>query len=600
MKCYSYVRFSSAAQAAGKSLERQVETARKFAQEMNWEMDESLCMHDLGLSGFHAVHKEKGELGVFLQAIKENKIPVPSALIVENLDRLSRESVPDALIEFLNILRAGITIVTLMDKQIYDQSSIKGTPYQLFGSIMIMARAHEESDTKGKRRTDTWNRAKKEARDGKKIKARNVAWLKLDEKNNKFIEISEHVDSIRRIYDLYIQGHGVETICKILNQEKRKTFHKITKSWANTTVNRLLTTRAVLGEIQFMKTSAIEHGKRKMIEDGKVIKDYYPAIIDEDTFYEAQAIRKSKGGQFGKIGQMKNIFSLKARCGYCGGSMSYGTRGRKRFQYLYCNNAKKGICNINQMFSFRYDHLEEAFLNCCKRLELRDIVNDKQSIIQANIKNLKVQINTINSKIQESEENVKKLKIALTSGSEATIEFFTESINEEFSKQKELKNTHTELQAELLAQENLQGCAEVNLETLKTVIQQMNSTDEGTRLDTRRKLQKAIRLLIDEIKIYPVGKQYKTLMEDPIFSERYEMEKIGKANFSRMFSKFKEVEVLFNGGGSLRLVHDYQTEGMKLFFETDKKGILTKETIEELKKNPNVTEAMIEVLKGKI
>lgn len=111
MKCYSYVRFSSKAQASGKSLERQFEYARKFAREKGWELDESMSMADLGLSAFHGAHKDKA-LGTFLQAVQEGKIETPSALLVESLDRLSRQRVRDALTQFMDIINAGITVVS--------------------------------------------------------------------------------------------------------------------------------------------------------------------------------------------------------------------------------------------------------------------------------------------------------------------------------------------------------------------------------------------------------------------------------------------------------------------------------------------------------
>ena len=124
MKCFSYIRFSTPEQAKGRSRERQLEAARKFADEMRWELDESLSMFDPAMSGFHRENISKGELGVFLAAVKAGEIETPCALLVENLDRLSRDKIPNALTQFLGIIEAGISIVTLMDKQVYNSESI--------------------------------------------------------------------------------------------------------------------------------------------------------------------------------------------------------------------------------------------------------------------------------------------------------------------------------------------------------------------------------------------------------------------------------------------------------------------------------------------
>ena len=55
--------------------------------ESGLEINEELVMTDRGLSAFHAEHKSKGALGVFLKLVEEDKIKPGSVLIVESLDR---------------------------------------------------------------------------------------------------------------------------------------------------------------------------------------------------------------------------------------------------------------------------------------------------------------------------------------------------------------------------------------------------------------------------------------------------------------------------------------------------------------------------------
>ena len=114
-KCYSYIRFSTSEQLKGSSLKRQLGLAREYAHTNKLELDESLTLHDLGISAYKGKHRTEGALGEFLSLVNSKKIPKGSILIVESLDRLSREQVLDALNLFLNIIREGIKIVTLMD-----------------------------------------------------------------------------------------------------------------------------------------------------------------------------------------------------------------------------------------------------------------------------------------------------------------------------------------------------------------------------------------------------------------------------------------------------------------------------------------------------
>lgn len=48
----SYIRFSTAKQAGGTSLARQTLLARNWCARRGWTLNESLTLHDLGISGF--------------------------------------------------------------------------------------------------------------------------------------------------------------------------------------------------------------------------------------------------------------------------------------------------------------------------------------------------------------------------------------------------------------------------------------------------------------------------------------------------------------------------------------------------------------------
>ncbi len=101
---YSYIRFSTAEQAKGDSLRRQIELRENYLAGKNLQLDETLTMRDPGVSAFKGVNADEGALGSFLQAIDEGRVPHGSFLLVESLDRLSRASVDVALQLFLRII----------------------------------------------------------------------------------------------------------------------------------------------------------------------------------------------------------------------------------------------------------------------------------------------------------------------------------------------------------------------------------------------------------------------------------------------------------------------------------------------------------------
>ncbi|MDF5541053.1 recombinase family protein [Vibrio parahaemolyticus] len=108
-KVYSYMRFSRPEQAKGTSIERQSNFAEQYALEHGLELDKSLTMMDKGLSAFHGVHKTKGAFGQFLAAVTAGKVPSGSVLVVESLDRLSREDPLIAQAALTDLILSGIS-----------------------------------------------------------------------------------------------------------------------------------------------------------------------------------------------------------------------------------------------------------------------------------------------------------------------------------------------------------------------------------------------------------------------------------------------------------------------------------------------------------
>ncbi|WP_201268787.1 recombinase family protein [Sinorhizobium meliloti] len=96
-KAYSYVRFSTPEQMKGDSFRRQIEAAERYAATRGLEMDTKFAFHDLGVSAWQGRNKTDGMLGEFLSYVREGDIARGSYLLVENLDRVSRENALDAL-----------------------------------------------------------------------------------------------------------------------------------------------------------------------------------------------------------------------------------------------------------------------------------------------------------------------------------------------------------------------------------------------------------------------------------------------------------------------------------------------------------------------
>lgn len=116
-------------------------------------LTDNFKLQDKGISAFRSANLDPtSALGQLLTQVEAGNIPRGTVLIVENLDRLSRDKVRKALTLFLNLIDKGIEIVALSDNERrYNAASVDANSMDLVGSIMVMSRAHEESMIKSHR-----------------------------------------------------------------------------------------------------------------------------------------------------------------------------------------------------------------------------------------------------------------------------------------------------------------------------------------------------------------------------------------------------------------------------------------------------------------
>ncbi|HDZ2871267.1 TPA: recombinase family protein, partial [Klebsiella pneumoniae] len=150
-KAISYIRFSSRIQASGDSTKRQNKYINEWLKNNpDYQLDESLRFQDLGISGYSGANAKSGAFGEFLAAVESGVIEAGSVLLVESLDRVSRQDIDTARERLRKILLAGVDVVTLADNSWYKKESLND-PLSLIKAVLIMQRANEESATKSKR-----------------------------------------------------------------------------------------------------------------------------------------------------------------------------------------------------------------------------------------------------------------------------------------------------------------------------------------------------------------------------------------------------------------------------------------------------------------
>lgn len=349
-QAYSYIRFSTEKQIKGDSLDRQDKLAIAYALKHNLTLDKR-SYRDLGISAFKGKNAIEGELGTFLKAVDQGIVTSGSYLLIENIDRLSRDVVTEALVLFMSIINKGIILVTVDKGDIFSKETLNGDWTKLIIAIAEMARSNAEST----RKSDMVKSGIATTRAERKPNRNCPSWLQVNEAGTGYIQVSHHVKTVRKIFELSAEGNGVWLIFKYLEKHNIPQLGEASLGWVIPAVARLLHNQAVIGRLVSRANDT-------------VIEDYYPAIIDKNVFFAVQekmTDRSSKGA--GRKGDhIANLFSGLAICGECGGKMRYVKRTVKNaegnnYAYLHCNAAfYKKECSAVPL---NYEPIERELLN---------------------------------------------------------------------------------------------------------------------------------------------------------------------------------------------------------------------------------------------
>ena len=340
-KAYSYIRFSTPEQAKGDSLRRQLEGARQYCAEHGLELDDSL--RDLGRSAYRGGHtNKKNALGRFLKLVEEGQVPRGSYLIVESLDRLSREEVIDAAMRLLALIDAGITVVTLSDRQAYSRGNVRDNWTLLLLSLSVMARAHEESKIKSERVGKAWAQKRVLAQEtGQAMSSICPGWIRLvgGPRRGRYELIPERAAIVKRIFEDAVAGLGRRSIARSLNEEGVPTWGVGKKKggiWHDSYVQKVLRNPAAYGIFEPLSKRAGGDGTSNIRLDG-----YYPPAIDEDLFFAAQAATTSRVEREGRpAAGHRNLLRGLAKCGGCGANLIIIDKGqRSSGPKLICSRA---------------------------------------------------------------------------------------------------------------------------------------------------------------------------------------------------------------------------------------------------------------------
>ncbi len=498
-KAYSYVRMSTDPQLRGDSLRRQREASKKYAEAHGLELIEDFALHDIGVSAFKGKNIASGSFGRFLTAVRDGEIGKGSYLLVEFMDRMSRQAPAKALQPFLEIINSGIVLVTMKPLEVFTEENLDF--YKLLMALTTMQRSYDESVLKSDRLTNAWATKRNDIAK-KKLTARCPGWLRLLENRQKFEIVEDRARIVRRMFEEAVAGLGAFSIVRRLNKEGIPTFGG-KAGWQTSTVNKIIGSKSVIGEFQL---SRMINGKRQA--EGEPIKGYFPRIIDDETFYAAQrgrlerrtkrtADRKGSGGAKGK--RFSNLFSKLAVCDNCDSPMQFENKGvpPKGQSYLVCSNAaRKHGCHVAARW--RYDHFETMFLSFVEKLDLASIVSVEQHNGRRN--DLSRQLDTLVGREKMLQAELEKTYSVLKEGNQ-TSSFLARKFADSESELASIKAKTAEVQIEVTALKTTSLDYYTNQGQMNALIEKARAHNSGDVYKIRSMIASRLQSLIKELRL---------------------------------------------------------------------------------------------------
>ncbi|MBC7496537.1 MAG: recombinase family protein [Sphingomonadaceae bacterium] len=385
MEAYIYARWSTLEQTKGSTLSRQIDNCTNFAAARGWDLMPPPII-DRGVSAYTGKNITVGELGKFANRILCGALAgEKSVLVVEELDRLSRQPAGVMISWLTPLLNAGLTIAVTSTEHLITRDMMSADIGSLLTLIVTAFGSHNESKKKAERVAVAWDKKRNDARAGLEIAAKHRAPKWLAKIDGRFVPITERELIVRKIFENRLAGIGKATTARQLNElaltdDNFSTWSlgKIKpKLWTATYIGRVLCNRAVLGEWQPFTHA---RGEKRKIQ-GDAIENFYPEIIDPETFARVNDSKlTARLKHQGKTRNLSNLLGNKAQCSKCLGRMTalgsarvrINQRGEARRHYfLYCETTKmRGECD--HAMGWPYDLVEKPLLDTLLHIAMKD------------------------------------------------------------------------------------------------------------------------------------------------------------------------------------------------------------------------------------
>ncbi len=332
----AYARVSSGKDAMLHSLSAQISYYSKYIQShTDWIY--SGVYADEALSG---TKDERPNFQRMLADAKDGKIDI---IIVKSVSRFARNTV--TLLEATRELKEYGVDVYFEEQKIHTLSSE--------GELMLSLLAgFAQEEARSVSENMKW-RIKKDLSEGIMWGGKSHLGYELIDK--KLVLIPEEAKIVKRVFQLFIEGCGIQKIANSFNKEGIQP--KYSDHWNKSSVRHILSNVNYTGDLLLQKTYRESYlTKKKRINKGEqdqfLVENDHEAIIDKDTFNLAQQLLAERGvlPKSNYIKGNKSIFTSRIKCGLCGASYRHKTTRYKKIWICHTYDSEgKENCSAKQI-----------------------------------------------------------------------------------------------------------------------------------------------------------------------------------------------------------------------------------------------------------
>ena len=359
--------------------------------------------------GYSGVSFERPAFQKMIQDVEIEKI---NRIIVKDLSRLGRNYILVGQYVEIMFPKYGVHFISISEDM---DSAIGNMDMMPFNNLMNEWYARDIS-----KKQKTAVRVK--GTNGKRLTSKPIYGYAMSDNNWIIDETAAEV--VRRIFELYTSGKGLNMIIRYLKENHiptPKSYSDKTNQiyeWSHSTVKNILSKQEYCGDTVNFRTQRISYKSKKIKtnspEEWAVFPDTHPAIISRETFAQAQEI----------IGQKKKVFSEKTNypvspfhnvvfCADCGKRMYIMHKNGKHINSdsFVCSTYRKNskLCSSHYIKEEDLFQLVSDNIKKFARLVTMDETTFRNNLIHLIKSRNSAEINNTNRRISAIENRLKEI-----------------------------------------------------------------------------------------------------------------------------------------------------------------------------------------------